>query len=56
VFTRNRIGLSVIVLSSVISARPDSGEMCESTTRTSSALTMTAEFEPTFSVPVPIAL
>ena len=53
---RKRTGLSVIALSSCSIARPDSGEMCESTIITSSWLTMTAEFEPTFIVPVPMAL
>ena len=37
-------------------ARPDAGEMCESTISTSSALTITAELDPTFIAPVPIAL
>ena len=51
-----RTGLSVRVLISVSIARADSGEMWESTTTTSSRFTMTAELEPTFIHPVPIAL
>ena len=53
---RKRTGLSVIALSSCSIARPDSGEMWESTIITSSLFTMTAELEPTFIDPVPVAL
>ena len=48
-------GLGVSVLMSSISARAAAGVTCESTTTTSSALTITTELLPVLIAPLPLA-